>query len=62
MTVVSLLRHCCENPATDCIDRQLKDLFDDLKGHTAYTYNITRKLGIDRGTVCVNTRSNTAFE
>ncbi|XP_030285837.1 uncharacterized protein LOC115589205 [Sparus aurata] len=41
-------RHCCEYPATECIDRQLKDLFDDLKGNTAYTYNITKKLGIDR--------------
>ncbi|KAM8748252.1 uncharacterized protein AB9X84_015992 [Acanthopagrus schlegelii] len=41
-------RHCCENTATECIDRQLRDLFDDLKGQTADTYNITRKLGIHR--------------
>ncbi|XP_073331170.1 uncharacterized protein [Pagrus major] len=41
-------RHDSDNPATECIDRQLKALFDDLKERTAYTYNITRKLGIDR--------------
>ncbi|KAM8748251.1 uncharacterized protein AB9X84_015991 [Acanthopagrus schlegelii] len=41
-------RHCCENPATECIDCHLKALFDDLKGQTADTYNITKKLGIHR--------------
>ncbi|XP_030285770.1 transcriptional regulator ATRX-like [Sparus aurata] len=41
-------RHCCEYPATEYIDRHLKDLFDDLKGNTADTYNITKKLGIHR--------------
>uniref|UniRef100_A0A8P4KCZ9 USP domain-containing protein n=2 Tax=Dicentrarchus labrax TaxID=13489 RepID=A0A8P4KCZ9_DICLA len=41
-------RYTSENPDTEGIDRHLKTLFDDLKGHTAYTYNITKKLHIDR--------------
>ncbi|KAM9335556.1 uncharacterized protein ABDE67_020548 [Symphorus nematophorus] len=41
-------RHTCENPDTECIDPHLKTLFDDLKERTAYTYKITKKLGIDR--------------
>ncbi|XP_044039294.1 uncharacterized protein LOC122869929 isoform X2 [Siniperca chuatsi] len=41
-------RHTCDNPDTECIDHQLKTLFDDLRRHTAYTYNITNKLSIDR--------------
>nr|XP_040035891.1 ubiquitin carboxyl-terminal hydrolase 17-like protein B isoform X5 [Gasterosteus aculeatus aculeatus] len=39
-------RHVCDNPANEFID-QLTSLFDDLQQHEAYTYNITKKLGID---------------
>uniref|UniRef100_UPI003AAAA7A1 ubiquitin carboxyl-terminal hydrolase 48-like n=1 Tax=Centroberyx gerrardi TaxID=166262 RepID=UPI003AAAA7A1 len=41
-------RHCRENPNTTNIDLQLKTLFDDLKRYTAYTWGITRTLGIDK--------------
>ncbi|XP_070710768.1 uncharacterized protein [Pempheris klunzingeri] len=41
-------RHTSENPYTGCIDRQLTSLFDDLKRYDAYTYHITKKLGIDK--------------
>ncbi|XP_076016313.1 ubiquitin carboxyl-terminal hydrolase 50-like isoform X7 [Genypterus blacodes] len=41
-------RHAKENPDTECVDRQLKTLFDDLKQHDAYTYLITKKLGIQK--------------
>ncbi|XP_076016273.1 uncharacterized protein LOC143008402 isoform X2 [Genypterus blacodes] len=41
-------RHAKENPDTECVDGQLKTLFDDLKQHDAYTYLITKKLGIQR--------------
>ncbi|XP_071315101.1 ubiquitin carboxyl-terminal hydrolase 12-like isoform X2 [Trachinotus anak] len=41
-------RYICENPGSEYIDRQLKDLFDDLKERNTYTYKITKKLGIDR--------------
>ncbi|XP_071315090.1 uncharacterized protein [Trachinotus anak] len=41
-------RYICENPGTEFIDRQLKDLFDDLKERNTYTYKITKKLGIYR--------------
>ncbi|GLD58484.1 uncharacterized protein AKAME5_002883000 [Lates japonicus] len=33
---------------SDLIDRHLQALFEDLNKRTAYTYNITKKLGIDR--------------
>nr|XP_040035886.1 ubiquitin carboxyl-terminal hydrolase 17-like protein D isoform X2 [Gasterosteus aculeatus aculeatus] len=39
-------RHVCDNQANEFID-QLTSLFDDLQQHEAYTYNITKKLGID---------------
>ncbi|KAF7664281.1 hypothetical protein LDENG_00182870 [Lucifuga dentata] len=41
-------RHTRERPDSQCIDRQLKILFDDLKGDTAHTKPITDKLGIQR--------------
>ncbi|XP_071315097.1 uncharacterized protein [Trachinotus anak] len=41
-------RYICENPGSEYIDRQLKDLFDDLKERNTYTYKITKKLGIYR--------------
>lgn len=50
-------RHTSENPDIDVIDHQLHALFQDLKGGTARTYEVSRKLGINRGTapasVCV---------
>ncbi len=49
------------NPDTDCIDRHLASLFDELQERTSYTYKITHKLGIDRGTVCVCTQNNKAL-
>ncbi|XP_050931483.1 uncharacterized protein LOC127143240 isoform X2 [Lates calcarifer] len=33
---------------SDLIDHHLQALFEDLKKRTTYTYNITKKLGIDR--------------
>ncbi|XP_026209140.1 probable ubiquitin carboxyl-terminal hydrolase creB isoform X3 [Anabas testudineus] len=41
-------RFTSENPHTEYLDRHLKDLFDDLQSHTAYTYKIINQLGIDR--------------
>ncbi|XP_056225586.1 uncharacterized protein LOC130164709 isoform X2 [Seriola aureovittata] len=41
-------RYTSGNPDTKRVDYQLKGLFDDLKKRTAYTYNITQKLGIHR--------------
>ncbi|XP_035849370.1 probable ubiquitin carboxyl-terminal hydrolase creB isoform X1 [Sander lucioperca] len=41
-------RHTCEHPGTECIDPHLTSLFNDLKEHTAYTYTITKKLGINK--------------
>nr|XP_043878028.1 putative ubiquitin carboxyl-terminal hydrolase 50 isoform X2 [Solea senegalensis] len=40
-------RHTCENPKSEWIDQQLKDLFDELQQRKAYTYKITNKLGIN---------------
>ncbi|XP_062416822.1 ubiquitin carboxyl-terminal hydrolase 47-like [Pungitius pungitius] len=40
-------RHVCDNPGTESIDHQLTSLFDDLQKYDAYTFNITKKLGID---------------
>lgn len=53
--VFILYRHVCDNPANEFID-QLTSLFHDLQQHEACTYNITKKLGIDNGTVCQNNR------
>ncbi|KAG7241585.1 hypothetical protein INR49_025505 [Caranx melampygus] len=39
-------RSMSEDP--ERIDHQLRDLFNDLDCYTAYTYNITKRLGIDR--------------
>lgn len=58
--VLTLFRHTCENH-TECIDSHLTALFNDLKRGTAHTYNITKKLGIDRGTVSQNTEPNLLF-
>ncbi|XP_056225588.1 uncharacterized protein LOC130164710 isoform X2 [Seriola aureovittata] len=41
-------RYTSGNPDTKRVDYQLKGLFDDLKKRTAYTHNITQKLGIHR--------------
>ncbi|XP_056225592.1 ubiquitin carboxyl-terminal hydrolase 2-like isoform X2 [Seriola aureovittata] len=41
-------RYTCGNPDTARMDSHLKDLFDDLKERTAYTYNIKKRLGISR--------------
>ncbi|XP_047465294.1 ubiquitin carboxyl-terminal hydrolase 19-like isoform X6 [Mugil cephalus] len=41
-------RYTEENPDTECIDHDLKDLFKDLVERTTYTYKITRKLGITK--------------
>ncbi|KAG8006111.1 Ubiquitin carboxyl-terminal hydrolase 21 [Nibea albiflora] len=41
-------RDTFENPDHDCIDRHLSSLFADLKEREAYTFKITRKLGITR--------------
>lgn len=48
-SVLTLFRYSSDNPGSECIDLQLNDLFMDLKADTAQTYNITRKLSIDRG-------------
>ncbi|KAF0029180.1 hypothetical protein F2P81_018285 [Scophthalmus maximus] len=40
-------RYTCSNPGTECIDHQLKPLFEDLKKKTANTSKLTDKLGID---------------
>ncbi|KAM7002543.1 ubiquitin carboxyl-terminal hydrolase 50-like [Tautogolabrus adspersus] len=44
----ALERYTCDNPSTECIDHQLKTLFDTLNEETATTYGITEKLGITR--------------
>ncbi|XP_008281574.1 eukaryotic translation initiation factor 5B-like isoform X2 [Stegastes partitus] len=41
-------RYTDENPDTQLIDHHLNALFSDLRTSTAYTYNITRTLGIDK--------------
>ncbi|XP_038587647.1 probable ubiquitin carboxyl-terminal hydrolase creB [Micropterus salmoides] len=44
-------REAVERPTSETpgpIDHDLKQLFDDLKRYTAYTFNITKTLGIDR--------------
>ncbi|XP_042368289.1 midasin-like [Plectropomus leopardus] len=51
-------KHTCEK--RDCMDCHLKSLFDDLKGQTAYTYKITKKLGINR--VCEQQDAAEYFE
>ncbi|XP_030609120.1 probable ubiquitin carboxyl-terminal hydrolase creB isoform X2 [Archocentrus centrarchus] len=43
----AVTRFSDENPHTEFIDHHLKALFDDLQKYTTYTYNITKKLGID---------------
>lgn len=48
-SVLTLFRYSSENPGSEYIDLQLNDLFTDLKANAAQTYNITRKLSIDRG-------------
>ncbi|KAK5893452.1 hypothetical protein CgunFtcFv8_006324 [Champsocephalus gunnari] len=40
-------RYTRDHPDTEHIDLQLKSLFGDLKCYPAYTYNITKKLGIN---------------
>ncbi|XP_068164461.1 ubiquitin carboxyl-terminal hydrolase 12-like isoform X2 [Antennarius striatus] len=41
-------KHTSEYPDTECVDRHLTDLFEDLKENTAHTKMITEKLGISR--------------
>ncbi|KAJ4948540.1 hypothetical protein JOQ06_020073 [Pogonophryne albipinna] len=40
--------HISANPDTEHIDLQLESLFGDLKSYPAYTYKITKKLGINK--------------
>ncbi|XP_074480875.1 uncharacterized protein LOC141761394 isoform X2 [Sebastes fasciatus] len=53
-------RHTCETCGPKRIDRHLASLFDELKGYTAYTYNITKMLGIDN--VCEQRDAAEYFE
>ncbi|KAI9543280.1 hypothetical protein NQZ68_011929 [Dissostichus eleginoides] len=41
-------RHISENTDSEHIDLQLASLFGDLKSYPAYTYKITKKLGINK--------------
>ncbi|KAF3837144.1 hypothetical protein F7725_004608 [Dissostichus mawsoni] len=41
-------RHISENTDSEHIDLQLTSLFGDLKSYPAYTYKITKKLGINK--------------
>ncbi|XP_033992701.1 uncharacterized protein LOC117488075 isoform X2 [Trematomus bernacchii] len=41
-------RHISDNPDSEHIDLQLESLFGDLKSYPAYTYKITKKLGINK--------------
>uniref|UniRef100_A0A3B4TQD6 Ubiquitin carboxyl-terminal hydrolase 20-like n=1 Tax=Seriola dumerili TaxID=41447 RepID=A0A3B4TQD6_SERDU len=41
-------RYMCGNPDPERIDSHLKDMFDVLEKKTACTYNIIKRLGIDR--------------
>ncbi|XP_076737866.1 uncharacterized protein LOC112430807 isoform X2 [Maylandia zebra] len=43
----AVTRYSGENPHSEFLDHHLKVLFDDLQNHTAYSYKITQKLGID---------------
>ncbi|CAI5669080.1 unnamed protein product [Oreochromis niloticus] len=45
-----------QNPHSEFLDDDLKALFVDLQNYTAYTYKITKKLGIDK----VNEQRNAA--
>lgn len=49
-SLLTLFRYSHENPDSDYIDVDLKTLFEDLRTDIGRTYNITRKLRIDRGT------------
>ncbi|XP_039466260.1 probable ubiquitin carboxyl-terminal hydrolase creB isoform X3 [Oreochromis aureus] len=43
----AVTRYSGGNPHSEFLDHHLKVLFDDLQNHTAYSYKITQKLGID---------------
>ncbi|XP_035768390.1 ubiquitin carboxyl-terminal hydrolase 26-like [Neolamprologus brichardi] len=43
----AVTRYSGKNPHSEFLDHHLKVLFDDLQNHTAYSYKITQKLGID---------------
>ncbi|KAL4006888.1 nucleoside diphosphate-linked moiety X motif 19, mitochondrial [Sarotherodon galilaeus] len=54
--VYFLCRYSEQNPHSEFLDDDLKALFVDLQNYTAYTYKITKKLGINK----VNEQRNAA--